>query len=516
MTDDILFLIDEIINKKNDEAILKISLKLKIDNSQTKIFVKYFHKFNILSSILDSEYANYFNKISLTDLKEKDELTNENFALVISIFIKEKRKNKKLYYINFQTEDDIKLQILILSKLDYASFKYDISYINESIFKNNLNIFKYITSNNYYNFLRLRNELINNLIDTPSINYIRIKNYKALNNILKYSRLYPNRIKYLELYFSEDFNEYDKLKELIELNKESLINYPHNKIKYLISLKNAYIINLKDFTEKVDFYFNLTKITTINLTLNYGYKNDSMIINIINKCPNIEKIYFGYIPSKNLFNILKNINYSKIKSIYGTCVDIERNYDWTPVFEKLPLLEKLCIEEEHYDDLAYQIFPIFKAEHKRLAFPLLEQLIRNYLNGSPDRDISLIFHHEFDQFWDYFKNKKDITSRISRIYGNDINNDTILDSYFKLTISDNIDKIMNYSKYYYCIVESNFNFNNILEIIKRNKIEYLFILNNVNINFNELKKCNDLKFVFDKTTKVVLFRNKLNNILEKI
>ena len=182
-------LIEETINNKNDEAISKISLKLKIDSSQTKIFVKYFHKFNILSSILDSEYANYFNKICLTDLKEKDELTNENFALVISIFIKEKRKNKKLYYINFQTEDDIKLQILILSKLDYASFKYDISYINGSIFKNNLNIFKYITSNNYYNFLNLRNELIDNLIDTPSINYIRIKNYKALNKILKYSRL---------------------------------------------------------------------------------------------------------------------------------------------------------------------------------------------------------------------------------------------------------------------------------------------------------------------------------------
>ena len=122
MTENISLLIKEIINNKNDEAISKISLKLKIDNSITKLFVKYIRKFNILSLILDSEYANYFNKISLTDLKEKDELTNENFALVISIFIKEKRKNKKLYYINFQTEDDIKLQILILSKLDYISY----------------------------------------------------------------------------------------------------------------------------------------------------------------------------------------------------------------------------------------------------------------------------------------------------------------------------------------------------------------------------------------------------------
>ena len=514
MSDDIFSLIEESINNRNNETISKISLKLKIDNSQTKLFLRYFHKFNMLSSILDSEYANYFNRICLVDLKEKDELTNENFALVISIFIKEKRKSKKKYYINFETEDDIKLQILILSKLDYSSFRYDISYTNESIFKNNLNIFKYITSNNYYHFLRLRNELIDNLIDAPSINYIRIKNNKALEKILKYSRLYPNRIKFMELFLSEDFNEYNKLKELIELNKESLINYPHNKSKYLILLKNAYIFNIKDFTEN-DFSFNLTNIKIINLTLNYGYKNDNMIINLINKSPNAEKIYFGLIPSKNLFNILKNLNCSKIKSIYGICLDIDPYYDWTPIFEKLPFLEILNIEEEKYDDLAYQIFPIFKAEHKRVAFPLLEQLIRNYLNGSPDRDISLIFHHEFAQFWDYFKNKKDIISRISSLYGNAINNEVILDSYFKLNINNNKGEIQSY-KYYYCFIESNFNYKNILEIIKRNKIEYLFILNGENINFNELKKCNDLKFVFDKTTKTFLFRNKENNILENI
>ena len=95
MSDDIFSLIEESINNRNNETISKISLKLKIDNSQTKLFLRYFHKFNMLSSILDSEYANYFNRICLVDLKEKYELTNVNFALVISIFIKEKRKGKK-------------------------------------------------------------------------------------------------------------------------------------------------------------------------------------------------------------------------------------------------------------------------------------------------------------------------------------------------------------------------------------------------------------------------------------
>ena len=61
-----------------------------------------------------------------------------------------------------------------------------------------------------------------------------------------------------------------------------------------------------------------------------------------------------------------------------------------------------------------------------------------------------------------------------------------------------------------------FDSKDILEIIKRNKIENLFILNGENVDFNELKKCNDLKFVFDKNTKTFLFRNKENNILENI
>ena len=67
------------------------------------------------------------------------------------------------------------------------------------------------------------------------------------------------------------------------------------------------------------------------------------------------------------------------------------------------------------------------------------------------------------------------------------------------------------------IVLSNYPFDNdIFEFIKRNKVEYLFILGGGNVNFDDLKKCEELKFVFDKTTKSFLYRNKENNILEKL
>ena len=137
------------------------------------------------------------------------------------------------------------------------------------------------------------------------------------------------------------------------------------------------------------------------------------MINILNKCSNIEEIAFNRInDSKKFFNILENINCSKIKIIYASLDEIDSNYDWNIILEKNPLLEELSIEELNNINMSYMIRPIFTKGNKKISFPFLEHLIRNYLNGSPDRDIELFFYKEFDEFWDYFKNKKDIISRI--------------------------------------------------------------------------------------------------------
>ena len=161
----------------------------------------------------------------------------------------------------------------------------------------------------------------------------------------------------------------------------------------------------------------------------------------------------------------------------------------------------------------YEISPIFSAENKRISLPLLEQLIRNYLNGSQERDIRLQFDDEFDEFWDYFKDKKDIISRVSKLYGSSVNFD--LDSYFKLDITEfEIQEGIKDSKYYFCFVHIPFS-EKVMDIIKKNKIEYLFILNGGNANFDELKKCDDLKFIFDKKSKEFLFRDEETKILNK-
>ena len=512
MTESIIFLIEEALKIKNEETIEKLSSKISIDINQTKLFLKYFNKFNILASLLDSKYTNYFNKISLTDLREKDELTDENFVKAILIFIKEKRKNKKFYHVNLQTETDINLQILILSQLDYKSYKYTISYDAKLDLKKNLNIFNYIPYvGDYYTFESLTKELIDKQIDSPVIYSVHL-NYMSFEKILQYSRKYPNRIKYIDFY---DFQRYEELKELIELNKESLINYPHSNMKYLIPLKNAYIFNLTDLGDDIKDDYDLTKITRVeSIWTEYEGNGYDYIKELLNKCPNVEELQFSDVSSQEFFDTLENIKCPKVKKIWAICEDIDRDYDWTDVFANLPLLERLFVEEHQTMCWTYDISPVFTAENKRLAYPLLEQLIRNYLNGSPERDITLQFDDEFEGFWDYFKDKKDIISRVSKLFGENVN--ISLDSYFKVTIQQyQTPKDIKDAKYYYCFVELPFD-NNIFEFIKRNKVEYLFILGGGNVNFDDLKKCEELKFVFDKTTKSFLYRNKENNILEKL
>ena len=510
---DIYYLIEEAIKIKTDESIIKLSSKLNMDISQTKLLLKYFQKFDILSSFLDSEYVNYFNRICLTDLKEKDELTNENFAKAILIFIKEKpqNKNKKLYFVSLYSENDIKLNILILSQLDYKSFKYEVSYDDKIDFKKNLDIFKYISTDDIYDFEKLTKEIIDNQIDAPSLNCVNLNDI-PIDKVLNYSEKYPNRIKMIDFY---DFNEYEKLKQLIELNKDSLTNYPISNPQFLIPLENSHIFSMSEIIEDMDnINYDLSKITCVNkIWVDYEGEKTDKLIKLLNKCPNVEKLYFLGISSDNLFKVLENIKCPKVKKIIAQCEDLDRDDDWAKVFENLPLLEEISIEEHKTMWWTYEISPVFLAEYKRLSFPLLEQLIRNYLNGSQERDITLQFDYESDEFWDYFKDKKDIISRVSKLHGAGVNFD--IDTYFKLNITEyEMQEGFKDAKYYFCFVQVPFN-EKIMNIIKKNKIEYLFILNGGDVNLDEMKKFDDLKFIFIKKTKEFLFRNEETKIFNK-
>ena len=98
--------------------------------------------------------------------------------------------------------------MLILSQLDYKSFKYEVSYDDKIDFKKNLDIFKYISTDDIYDFEKLTKELIDNQIDSPSLNCVNLNDI-SIDKVLNYSEKYPNRIKMIDFY---DFHENEKLK----------------------------------------------------------------------------------------------------------------------------------------------------------------------------------------------------------------------------------------------------------------------------------------------------------------
>ena len=171
---------------------------------------------------------------------------------------------------------------------------------------------------------------------------------------------------------------------MIELNKESLTNYPISNPQFLVPLENAHIISMSELIEdmnKIDY--DLTKITWVNkIMIDYDGDQEKILINLLNKCPNLEELDFYDVASDKLFSVLENIKCPKVKIINAQCGDLDRDYDWSKVFANLPLLEEISIEEHQNMCWTYEISPIFIAENKRISLPLLEQLIRNYLNGS--------------------------------------------------------------------------------------------------------------------------------------
>ena len=97
--------------------------------------------------------------ISLDQLKENDEITNENLAKAIVLFIKEKRKNKNL----------------LLSQLYYKSLKYNITYKDNLNLKNNLNIFNFICNiRDCFSFGSLSKEIIEQKLDSPLVNFVNL------------------------------------------------------------------------------------------------------------------------------------------------------------------------------------------------------------------------------------------------------------------------------------------------------------------------------------------------------
>ena len=246
----------------------------------------------------------------------------------------------------------------------------------------------------------------------------------------------------------------------------------------------------------------------------------NFLIDLINKCPNLEEISFSafsILEFETFLKIFTSITSKKIKIIECEIADLEPDSDFTPLFNNLPDLEILNIEEHQSMCYAYSVYPVWESENKRIAFPLLEILIKNYLKNEKNY-IRLDFVDEFEGFYDYFKDKNDILDKVKSFRGDKYINYE-LPFIKECSIKKNEDIIKyNVKKIEFLDFEGEFDFNekvkNFIEKVKPlfisfKKYEKTEIVQDLKKIDNELKAVN-----FTKLNKIFI-KNNSNDLFEE-
>ena len=519
-------LINNAILNENEETYKNLNSVLNIEQDQIKYFLKYWKIYNTLfESDKYSKYANCFNGKELTEIPKISEIKEETLIKAIANFINLKGEEKELIKLNINTMEDLKFVKKLLNEIKNSKrFVYEIKLNKNLSLENDLDLFKYIS--NYTEkekFNNLFKNVIENQIEIDNIFYINIDKFD-LDKLISYSEKFPNKIKCLYAFKNEND---EKIKKLCELNSESLIMIPNCKLNLYQNLNNIEIItvNSKQIPNPIPENFNFSKIKeirTINLTFENKEEDEKLIINYINKCPNLEKISFSSFCEMEFETFLKiftSISNTKIKFIQCQINDLEPESDFTPLFNKLPELEILDIEEHESMCYAYSIKPVWTSEKKRIAFPLLEILINNYLKNKTNF-IRLDFDDEFEGFYDYFKNKNNVLNKVLSFRGEKflnyelpfIKECSIKKS--KDTLKFNVKKIEKIE--IKCELNNNDLIQKFIEKVKPLFISFV-IEENIEIVNNNLKNIDDdLKVVsFEKLNKIFI-KNQSNNLFEEI
>jgi len=519
-------LINNAILNENEETYKNLNSVLNIEQDQIKYFLKYWKIYNTLfESDLYSKYANCFNGKELTEIPKIPEIKEQTLIKVISNFINLKGKEKELIKLNLNSTENLKFVKKILNEINNSKrFVYEIKLNKNLSLENDLDLFKYISNfTEKEKFNNLFKNVIENQIEIDNIFYINIDKFD-LDKLISYSEKFPNKIKCLYAFKNEND---EKIKKLCELNSESLIMIPNCKLNLYQNLNNIEIItvNSKPIPNPIPENFNFSKIKeirTINLTFENKEEEEKLIINYINKCPNLEKISFSSFCEMEFETFLKiftSISNTKIKFIQCQINDLEPESDFTPLFNKLPELEILDIEEHESMCYAYSIKPVWTSEKKRIAFPLLEILINNYLKNKTNF-IRLDFDDEFEGFYDYFKNKNNVLNKVLSFRGEKFLNyelPFIKECSIKKsedTLKFNVKKIEKIE--IKCELNNNDLIQKFIEKVKPLFISFV-IEENIEIVNNNLKNIDDdLKVVsFEKLNKIFI-KNQSNNLFEEI
>ena len=242
------------------------------------------------------------------------------------------------------------------------------------------------------------------------------------DKVLEFCTKYPNKIR--ELYSFEN-KDYDKIQKICELNSESLIRIPNCKLELYSKLKNVEIvtINSEPLPNPLPKDFNYSSVKNLETIFieDDSEEKTNFALELINKCPNVEKVSFASfaeLTQEQFFKIFSTTTSNKITEISAVCQEFEENVDFTPIFKNLPKLSKFRVDCHCSMDFLFGLHPIISCEKVAPSYPILEQLITNYLKEDEDNYLKGDFPNDFEPFFEYFKNKPEVMNRFEKIFGN--------------------------------------------------------------------------------------------------
>lgn len=354
--------------QSNKSSYVELSQMIEINQTEISFFISHF---KLLEAILRDEYSlkvNILKGIDICTLYPNQKYQKETFYKCVSIFILEKRKGLKKFYINIRNDDDAKTYIEILKLLpDATKYEYfvSITFISEIYL---IELMKYTKKINYYyrkfDFIEFGFNILRNLIEVECIPYCNIE-VDNIDLLLNYSRKYPNKIISLYCLTSNEFE--DKLEELIKLNCESLVVLPTYNPKCFEWCKNITTLFFDKLpSKKIPKNFDFTKIEKFIIYLPYRtikkisfpyHTNEKKIkqiaelyLSYLNLCSNLkllqingENELFLY---KLLFPILLNLKVKTLEYFLGWFDEIDYNWDFDPILQRFPNLNHINLKSD--------------------------------------------------------------------------------------------------------------------------------------------------------------------------
>ena len=418
-------------NLLSEEKIKELAKSVSADEDS---FLKYFKIFQALyETEISTSFTNYFHTVSLFELENVNKIKNEDsFLKAISSFINEVTYDKTKIYFELSNEESIQKVLKVLKMLKTPK-KYTY-YIRKSKPKNkfelptldidfskNKEIFQYIDNLEDRKFFNdFVTKVFDEQIDVAKIYYVDLDKIE-LDKVINYCTKYPNRIK--ELYSFKN-KEYEKIQKICELNSESLTCTPNCKIDLYQKLKKIEIITINSEPLPTPLpdnfnYLSVKELETIFVE-DDSIEKANIALELINKCPNLEIVSFstfGELTQEQLFHIFTKTTSKKIREIKAVCQGFENDVDFTPIFTNLPKLSKFNIDCHCSMDFLFSLLPCISCELVAPSYPILEQLLINYIKEDEDNYILADFAREFEGFYDYFKDKKEIMMRFQRFSG---------------------------------------------------------------------------------------------------